>query len=39
MAVDFILSLLSLSALPSIKVGGHNNAGKLEMTKGFDNNQ
>ena len=39
MAVDFIPSSLHLSALPSIKVGGHNYAGKLEMTKGYDNNQ
>jgi len=39
MAVDFILSSLRLSALPSIKDGGHNNAGKLQMTKGYNKNQ
>ena len=37
--VDFILRSLRLSALPSIKVGGHNNAGKLQMTKGYNKNQ
>jgi hypothetical protein len=39
MAVDFILSSLRLFALPYIKVGGHNNAGKLQITKGYDKNQ
>jgi hypothetical protein len=39
MAVDFILSSLRLFALPSIKVDGHINAAKLQMTKGYDKNQ
>ena len=39
MAVYFILSSLRLFALHSIKVGGHTNAGELQMTKGYDKSQ